>query len=84
LRTFEFDTPSNVSTYRCNYLNSHPDKVAESEKEASQAQFVEISKAYNVLTDEEARKIFDEFGHPDGKQCMSMIQETLSTSGTHF
>ncbi|KAJ3413732.1 secretory subunit [Chytridiales sp. JEL 0842] len=50
----------------------HPDKVQESEKEAAQAKFVEISKAYNVLTDEEARKIFDEFGHPDGKQSLTL------------
>ncbi|KAJ1552806.1 secretory subunit, partial [Cladochytrium tenue] len=33
---------------------------------------VQINKAYKVLTDDEARKIFDEFGHPDGKQAMSL------------
>ena len=46
----------------------HPDKVPSDEKEAAEKKFVEISKAYKVLTDEEARKLFDEFGHPDGKQ----------------
>ncbi|KAJ3345863.1 secretory subunit, partial [Kappamyces sp. JEL0680] len=46
----------------------HPDKVKEAEKEEAEKKFVDISKAYKVLTDEEARKLFDEFGHPDGKQ----------------
>lgn len=31
--------------------------------------FVDVSKAHKVLTNEEARSVFDEFGHPDGKQC---------------
>ncbi|KAJ3211605.1 secretory subunit [Dinochytrium kinnereticum] len=53
-------------------LKFHPDKVAESEKEEASAKFVEISKAYKVLTDEEARKIWDETGHPDGKQPFSL------------
>ncbi|KAJ3190645.1 secretory subunit [Irineochytrium annulatum] len=50
----------------------HPDKVPESEKEEAAAKYVEISKAYKVLTDEEARAIWDEFGHPDGKQSFSL------------
>ncbi len=48
----------------------HPDKVTDQEKEESEKKFVDISKAYKVLTDEEAKKIWDEFGHPDGKQSM--------------
>ncbi|KAI8839259.1 Sec63 Brl domain-containing protein [Chytridium lagenaria] len=53
-------------------LKFHPDKVQESEKEEASSKFVEISKAYKVLTDEEARKIWDETGHPDGKQPFSL------------
>ncbi|KAI9333350.1 Sec63 Brl domain-containing protein [Zopfochytrium polystomum] len=53
-------------------LRYHPDKVPESEKEEAAAIFIEISKAHTVLTDDEARKTFDEFGHPDGKQAMSL------------
>ena len=49
-------------------LQFHPDKVLEAEKEEAEKKFVDISKAYKVLTDEEARKLYDEFGHPDGKQ----------------
>ncbi|KAJ3101493.1 secretory subunit [Phlyctochytrium planicorne] len=50
----------------------HPDKVPEDKKEEAQAVFIEISKAHTVLTDEEARKIWDETGHPDGKQPFSL------------
>ena len=49
-------------------LQYHPDKVSETNKEEAEKKFVDISKAYKVLTDEEARKLYDEFGHPDGKQ----------------
>ncbi|KAJ3113714.1 secretory subunit [Phlyctochytrium bullatum] len=53
-------------------LKFHPDKVPEHEKEEAASKFVDISKAYKVLTDEEARKIWDETGHPDGKQPLSL------------
>jgi translocation protein SEC63 len=33
---------------------------------------VEITKAFKALTDEEIRRNFLEFGHPDGKQSFSM------------
>ncbi|CAG8801006.1 424_t:CDS:2, partial [Racocetra fulgida] len=33
-----------------------------------EAKFINISKAYKVLTNEETRRNFEEFGHPDGKQ----------------
>jgi translocation protein SEC63 len=46
--------------------------VKAEEKEGAEKKFIEISKAYKVLTDEEARKLFDEFGHPDGKQGESL------------
>ncbi|KAJ3275055.1 secretory subunit [Terramyces sp. JEL0728] len=59
----------------------HPDKVQAKIKEGddkekivkeAEEKFVDISKAYKVLTDEEARKLFDEFGHPDGKQAFQL------------
>ncbi|KAI8923996.1 Sec63 Brl domain-containing protein [Entophlyctis helioformis] len=53
-------------------LKFHPDKVAPEEREKASNLFVDISKAYKVLTDEEARKVFDETGHPDGKQAFQL------------
>lgn len=34
--------------------------------------FVELSKAYKALTDEEVRNNYIQFGHPDGKQSFSI------------
>lgn len=34
--------------------------------------YVEISKAYKALTDEEVRNNYIQFGHPDGKQSFSI------------
>jgi translocation protein SEC63 len=50
----------------------HPDKVKPEEKETAETKFIEISKAYKVLTDEESRKKWEEFGHPDGKQAAEL------------
>ncbi|KAJ1537122.1 secretory subunit [Nowakowskiella sp. JEL0078] len=52
----------------------HPDKLAgknlpPAEVEAITSKYVEIGKAYKVLTDADARQRWEEFGHPDGKQC---------------
>ncbi|TPX36853.1 hypothetical protein SeMB42_g03886 [Synchytrium endobioticum] len=58
--------------YRRLSLQWHPDKVEESQKEAAEAVFIDISKAYKVLTDEDARRNWEEFGHPDGKQSLSL------------
>ena len=38
----------------------HPDRGGDEEK------FKELAKAYKALTDEEARKAWEEFGNPDG------------------
>lgn len=56
-------------TYRRMSLKLHPDKVPEEEKEAAESKFVELSKAYKALTNEEARKNWEEWGNPDGRQC---------------
>jgi len=40
--------------------------------ESLSAQYVEISKAYQALTDEEVRNNYIQYGHPDGKQSFSI------------
>ena len=49
-------------------LQYHPDKVKDDLNGESEQKFVDISKAYKVLTNDDAKSIYDEFGHPDGKQ----------------
>ena len=58
-------------------LQFHPDKVriAEGSNQTMDdvtAQYVEISKAYKALTDEEIRNNYLQYGHPDGKQSFSI------------
>jgi len=53
----------------------HPDKVrlgVNETIEAVEAKFVEITKAYKSLTDETIRKNWELYGHPDGRQEVSM------------
>ena len=55
----------------------HPDKaqVDESKNQTVESvndYWVEISKAYKALTDEEVRNNFIQYGHPDGKQSFSI------------
>ncbi|KAF9872674.1 protein translocation complex component [Colletotrichum karsti] len=55
----------------------HPDKVkpdpAKNETiESLNAAYVEISKAYQALTDEDVRNNYIQYGHPDGKQSFSI------------
>ncbi|KZT13196.1 uncharacterized protein LAESUDRAFT_669586 [Laetiporus sulphureus 93-53] len=53
----------------------HPDKVKlgiNDTIEAVEAKFVEITKAYKSLTDETIRKNWELYGHPDGRQEISM------------
>ncbi|KAI8894161.1 Sec63 Brl domain-containing protein [Globomyces pollinis-pini] len=61
-------------SYRKLSLIWHPDKFkgTEEEKEAANQKFVDLTKAYTVLTDPEAKAIWDEFGHPDGKQAFQL------------
>ena len=49
-------------SYRKLALKYHPDKVPEEERDAAQDKFVEISEAYNVLSDPEKREIYDQYG----------------------
>lgn len=55
----------------------HPDKIrpdpAKNETiEMLNERFVELTKAYKALTDEEVRNNYLQFGHPDGKQSFSI------------
>ncbi|PKY09067.1 DnaJ-domain-containing protein [Aspergillus campestris IBT 28561] len=55
----------------------HPDKIrpdpAKNETlETLNDRFVELTKAYKALTDEEVRNNYIQFGHPDGKQSFSI------------
>ncbi|SPO31465.1 related to SEC63 - ER protein-translocation complex subunit [Ustilago trichophora] len=53
----------------------HPDKLVIQEgqtKEEVEGHYIELTKAYKALTDETIRKNFELYGHPDGKQEMSM------------
>jgi translocation protein SEC63 len=55
----------------------HPDKIrpdpAKNETmETLNERFVELTKAYKALTDEEVRNNYLQFGHPDGKQSFSI------------
>jgi DnaJ family protein B protein 4 len=43
-------------------LKYHPDRNSEINKEAAQKKFVEINEAYEVLSDEQKKKIYDQFG----------------------
>ncbi|KAA8651551.1 hypothetical protein EYZ11_010820 [Aspergillus tanneri] len=55
----------------------HPDKVrpdpAKNETiDTLNERFVELTKAYKALTDEEVRNNYIQYGHPDGKQSFSI------------
>ena len=56
--------------YRKLSLVYHPDKNPNDQEAADK--FMLVSKAHDALTNEEARKNFEEFGNPDGKQQMQV------------
>ncbi|KAK9317757.1 hypothetical protein V1524DRAFT_464189 [Lipomyces starkeyi] len=61
------------SRYRKLSLKFHPDKIrniVNTTREVIEAQFVEMTKAYKSLTDEDTRKNYLDYGHPDGPQPM--------------
>ncbi|KAG5462181.1 MAG: Sec63 Brl domain-containing protein, partial [Olpidium bornovanus] len=57
--------------YRTLSRTQHPDKVPEEMKEEANQKWTGIVKAYTALTNEDLRKNFEEFGHPDGRQAMT-------------
>mmetsp|Transcript_64016 Transcript_64016/g.152660 ORF Transcript_64016/g.152660 Transcript_64016/m.152660 type:complete len:668 (-) Transcript_64016:69-2072(-) len=52
--------------YRKLSLVWHPDKNPDDP--LAQSRFIQITKAYNALTDEGARRNFEKYGNPDGPQ----------------
>ena len=56
-------------------MQYHPDKANPTGNETLESlnnRFVEMTKAYKVLTDEEVRNNYMLYGHPDGKQSYSI------------
>lgn len=65
LRQFTKMPPFTISVQRAYHLLSletHPDRVAESGREAATRKFQVLSKLYGVLTNTEKKKLFDEKG----------------------
>ncbi|RFU35733.1 hypothetical protein B7463_g597, partial [Scytalidium lignicola] len=65
------------SHYKRLSLKFHPDKIrpdpAKNQTiDSLNDYFVELTKAYKALTDEEIRNNFIQYGHPDGKQSFSI------------
>ncbi|KUI56945.1 Translocation protein sec63 [Cytospora mali] len=65
------------SHYKKLSLKFHPDKVKldptkNETLEDLNDRYVEISKAYQALTDEDVRNNYIQYGHPDGRQSMSI------------
>ncbi|CAK3979910.1 Translocation SEC63 [Lecanosticta acicola] len=64
------------SRYRRLSTTMHPDKrrpdaATNTTVESINEEWVEIVKAYKALTDEDTRRNFELYGHPDGKQSTS-------------
>ncbi|KAF8541424.1 Sec63 Brl domain-containing protein [Trichophaea hybrida] len=63
------------SHYKKMSLKFHPDKIRPGPNETMEMlndRFVELTKAYKALTDEEVRNNYIQYGHPDGKQSFSI------------
>ncbi len=60
------------SAYRSLARTAHPDKVPPKEREAAEARFQNIAKAYEALTDETARENYEKYNNPDGRQAMQV------------
>ena len=50
-------------TYRTLALKFHPDRVPQEQKKAAEEKFKEISEAYAVLSDQQKRQLYDQYGH---------------------
>ena len=61
-------TPEEIKkAYRSLAKKHHPD-VSTEDKEVAEAKFKEISEAYEVLSDQEKRQLYDQYGHDGVKQ----------------
>jgi len=75
------DLPAIKKAYRTKSLEYHPDKCT-AEKEDCQTKFIEVSTAYEVLSDPEKRKIYDrdgeeglKEGHQSNEQAKAMFRQ---------
>ncbi|KAG0168426.1 secretory subunit [Apophysomyces sp. BC1034] len=66
------ELPEIKKVYKKLSLVYHPDKAQPGTERESEERFIEISKAYQVLTNDDARQNYEMFGHPDGKQSFTM------------
>jgi translocation protein SEC63 len=64
------DTKAIKKAYRSLSLKYHPDKNPGNR--AAEAKFMMVSKAYEALTNEEARDNWEKYGNPDGKQSLEV------------
>jgi translocation protein SEC63 len=64
------DTKVIKKAYRSLSLKYHPDKNPGDR--AAEAKFMMVSKAYEALTDEEAKRNYELHGNPDGKQSLEV------------
>jgi len=49
--------------YRQLAMQFHPDRVPQEQKKAAEEKFKEISEAYAVLSDQQKRSLYDQYGH---------------------
>jgi len=68
-------------SYKKLALKFHPDRNSESNKEKAQQKFVEINEAYEVLSDEQKKKIYDQFGEEGLKAGINPNQTQGGFSG---
>ena len=54
------------SAYRKLAREHHPDMVAAADKKDAESRFKEINEAYQILSDPQKRKMYDQFGHAAG------------------
>jgi translocation protein SEC63 len=64
------DAKAVKKAYRSLSLKFHPDKNPGDR--AAEAKFMMVSKAYEALTNEEARANWEKYGNPDGKQSLEV------------
>ena len=81
------DVPKSSSTkeiksaYRKLAREYHPDKHPESEKKEFEAKFIELANAYEVLSDEEKRRDYDNGKYNDDSEQFSNFQDAFNRHG---
>eukprot|EP00934_Nitzschia_sp_Nitz4_P008492 Nitzschia sp. Nitz4//scaffold16_size188269//73139//75504//NITZ4_001791-RA/size188269-processed-gene-0.14-mRNA-1//1//CDS//3329538517//8482//frame0 len=80
------DSKAIKKAYRSLSLRYHPDKNPGDR--AAEAKFMMVSKAYEALTNDEARENWEKYGNPDGKQSLEVSiglpDFLLDTSNRNF